>query len=78
MFGDKYISWRVFFISFLLGLLFMYVMGPNTKTVFIYPSPENVNDILFRDNSNKCFKFHMIDTVCPAEQQKIKDIPIQI
>jgi len=78
MWGSKFISWPMFFISFLLGLVFIYCMGPNTQTVYVYPSPENVNDLLFRDNAGKCFKFHMIDTVCDADASKIKDVPIQI
>lgn len=78
MFGSKFISWPVFFISFLLGLLFTYCLGANTKLVNIYPTPENVHKLLFQDNSNQCFTFHTIDTMCPMDLSKIKEIPIQI
>lgn len=75
---DKYISWKLFLVSFCAGLIYTYCIGPHKKIVYIYPSPENINSILFRDNAHKCFKFHMIDTMCPSDMSSVKDIPIQI
>ena len=76
MFLD-YISIPIFVISFMLGLLFIYILGPQTKTIYVYPSPENVNKVLFKDNANNCFYFDELDVKCPQDLYTISTIPIQ-
>jgi hypothetical protein len=78
MLFDKYISWPVFLVSFILGCAYMYGMGPLTKPVYIYPTPENVNNLLFKDGADTCFKFYTIETAEPADKNRVKDSPIQI
>ena len=53
----NYISLHVFLVSFAIGLFFMYILGPNMKKIIIYPSPENVDKVLFKDNADNCFYF---------------------
>ena len=48
----NYISFPVFIISFAIGLFFVYVLGPRMKKILIYPSPENVDRVLFKDNAD--------------------------
>jgi len=78
MIFDKYICWPLFLASFIAGCIFMYNTGPITKPVYIYPTPENVNTLVFKDGAGTCFKFYTIDTAEPADKNKVKDIPIQI
>ena len=72
-----YISIPIFVISFILGFVFIYIVGPATKTIFVYPSPENVNKILFKDNASNCFYFDEQEVNCPADLSAISTIPIQ-
>lgn len=73
----KYIHFPAFFISFLLGLLFIYIWGPEMKTIYIYPSPESVERILLRDRAGNCFQFEEMIVKCPTDPNKISQIPIQ-
>lgn len=73
----KYISIPVFFISLVMGLFFIYILGPDLKTIYIYPTPEVVDNILFRDKSDNCFAFKEVDVKCPSDESKINQIPIQ-
>ena len=73
----NYISIRVFLISFAIGLFFVYVLGPKMKKIFIYPSPENVDKVLFKDNADNCFYFKQVEVSCPSDESKIMSIPIQ-
>ena len=73
----KYISIPIFLISFTIGLFFIYVLGPEIKTIYIYPSPENVDKILFKDKAENCFYFEEQEVECPKDEKLISKIPMQ-
>jgi len=73
----NYISLPVFLISFVIGLFFVYILGPEKKTIYIYPTPENVGKILFKDKADNCFYFEEKEVDCPKNELKISTIPIQ-
>lgn len=73
----NYISLPIFLISFAVGLFFIYLMGPEIKTVYIYPSPENVDKVLFKDKADNCFYFEPESVQCPKDQNLISKIPMQ-
>jgi hypothetical protein len=47
------------------------------KTIYIYPSPENVNKILFKDKAENCFYYKEQIVECPRDESLITNIPIQ-
>jgi len=53
------------------------MMGEDKKIIYKYPSPQNYNDILFKDKSEQCFQFKPIGTNCPINPLSIKVVPIQ-
>jgi hypothetical protein len=71
------ISVPVFLISFAVGLFFVYILGPEMKTIFIYPTPENIHRILFKDKAENCFSFQEEIVDCPKDESLISKIPIQ-
>jgi len=73
----NYISLPAFLISFAIGLFFVYIWGPETKVVYIYPSPETVNKVLFKDKANNCFYFEEEEVECPKDKSQISTIPMQ-
>jgi hypothetical protein len=73
----NYISIPVFLVSFAIGLFFVYILGPEMKTVFIYPSPENVDKVLFKDKADNCFSFKEEVVDCPKDESLISKIPMQ-
>jgi hypothetical protein len=74
---SNYISLPIFLISFAIGLFCIYVIGPEIKTIYIYPSPQNYLKIQYKDISDQCFKFNPVETKCPINPFSIKSIPIQ-
>jgi hypothetical protein len=73
----NYISIPIFLVSFAIGLFFVYILGPEMKTVFIYPSPENVDKVLFKDKADNCFLFKEEIVDCPKDKSLISKIPMQ-
>jgi hypothetical protein len=72
----NYISLPVFLISFVIGIFFVYILGPETKTIYIYPTPENVDKFLFKDKADNCFYVEEKIVNCPKDGN-ISKIPIQ-
>ena len=50
---SNYISLPIFLISFTLGLFFVYVIGPEFKTIYIYPTPQNYLKHQYKDASDQ-------------------------
>lgn len=74
---SKYVSIPVFLLSFIFGLIFIYILGEDRKIIYKYPSPENYNNIIFKDKSEQCFQFKPVETNCPINPLAIKVVPIQ-
>jgi len=73
----NYISLPVFLVSFAIGLFFVYIFGPQRKKIYVYPSPETVGKVLFKDKADNCFYFEEEVVECPIDVSKISTIPIQ-
>ena len=73
----KYISFKVFLVSLSIGLLFAYLSTPPPTIIYVYPTPDNVNQMEYVDKADNCFKFEANEVKCPSDRSLIKKIPIQ-
>ena len=73
----KYISIPVFLISLAIGLFFVYAWGPEKKTVYMYPSPDNIETIQYKDGTDSCFAYKSLEVECPDDITKISEMPVQ-
>jgi len=74
---SNYISLQIFLISFAIGLFCVYIIGPETKTIYVYPSPQNYMKTQYKDTVNQCFEFKPIEKKCPINPLSVKTVPIQ-
>jgi hypothetical protein len=64
-------------ISFAIGLFFVYIYGAEMKKIYVYPTPENVDKIIFKDITDGCFSFEPYEVACPKNDYLISKIPFQ-
>ncbi len=73
----KFFSLKAFILGLMIGLFFIYIIEPKYKKIYVYPTPENINDIQYVDKANNCFSFTATKTECSQNDSDIKNIPIQ-
>ena len=70
------ISIPVFIISLSIGLLFVYLSSPPPTVIYVYPTPENINKVEYKDKADNCYQFKSTEVSCVGSDE-IKTIPIQ-
>lgn len=73
----KYINIPVFIISFAFGIFAVYTTLPDTKKIIVYPSPENVSHVQYKDKADHCFRYNESKITCPTKNTDIFKIPVQ-
>ena len=73
----KFISPTVFLVSLAVGLLFVYLSNPPLDVILVYPTPDNLGRVQYKDKAGACFEFQAAEVACP-EDGSAKTIPVQI
>lgn len=71
----KSINLPVMFISFLIGLVFIFLSTEPHEVVMVHPTPENAGIVEYADKAGTCFAFEDKLAECPEDGGKT--IPIQ-
>jgi len=73
----KYINVYVFLLSFSIGMFLVYITMDDTRKIYVYPTPENVSKLQYRDKANTCFSMTQTEVKCPKDESKITKIKAQ-
>ena len=73
----KYINIPVLIISFAIGMFFVYITATDTRTILVYPTPDNIHLLQYRDKTNTCFSLTEMEVKCPTDPTQITQIPSQ-
>jgi hypothetical protein len=71
------INLPVFIISLAIGIFVTYITIPNTQKIIVYPNPDNIDKLLYKDNADNCFQFSSKEVKCPTDESKIRSYDIQ-
>lgn len=72
----NYINVIAFFIAFFIGIFFTYIFSPAKRIIIKWPTPENIDKVIYKDNSDLCYKYKADEISCPDDKRKIKNISI--
>lgn len=71
------ISLPAFLISLAIGLFVVYVWGADKREVIVYPSPDKINEVLFKDSAGQCFQMQAKEVGCPLNDDETFKVPVQ-
>jgi hypothetical protein len=73
----KFINVPVFIISLAIGLFMVYLSVSDNRTILVYPTPENMGFIQYKDSAGNCFDVVQSEKTCPTNEADISKIPAQ-
>lgn len=76
MFSDL-ISFPIFLVSLTVGLFFVYMFNPSPTVIHVYPTPDNIDKLQFKDYADNCYQFVSKQVKCPSNKSLITKIPVQ-
>lgn len=68
-----YIDPLSFFIAFGIGLFITYVTARPRRVVIKWPTPENAGKVIYKDQTENCYKYEANEVQCPDDKSKIKN-----
>ena len=73
----QYVNIPLFIISLIVGFIAVYVTLPDQRIVYVYPTPENVDIMQYKDKTDTCYSFKQEKVSCPTDEKKITVIAPQ-
>ena len=75
---SKFIHVPVFIVSVIIGCIGVYLIGQGEmRKIYVYPTPENIDLIQYKDVTETCFEFVQNEVQCPVNKNQISKIPAQ-
>jgi len=73
----KFINIPVFILSLAIGIFLVYIFVPEERKIYVYPTPENVDKVQYKDKTGTCFTLKQEQTECPSDSSLISKVPMQ-
>ena len=73
----KFLNIPAFIISLALGIFLVYIGNPRPSVIYVYPTPDNLNQMQYKDRSGTCFGFEAQEVTCPMKKELVREYPIQ-
>ena len=73
----KYVNVPAFILSLAFGLFAVYITAEDARKIYVYPTPENVQLLQYRDKTGTCFNYKQTKVNCPKDAKDISKVPAQ-
>jgi hypothetical protein len=67
----------LFFASIAVGVYYINMTAPSRHAVYVFPTPDNVDELQFTDLSKTCFKYEAHRVQCPVDKSKVSNYKVQ-
>lgn len=67
----NYLNLKYFMISLSVGLLYIYLLEENKQTIYIYPTPDNIDKYQYKDKSDNCFSYELKEVKCKGNEKTL-------
>ena len=57
-------NYLAFIIAFGVGILYVYLSAPKPKIIIKYPTPYNVNKVVYKNENDICYKYNAEEIMC--------------
>ena len=72
----KFFDFTYFFISFAIGVFYIYLTNDYKKVIVMYPTPDNIDTYTYVDKSNNCFKYELDEVECPENEEDVVKVNV--
>jgi hypothetical protein len=73
----KYVNVPVLIITIIVGFFIVNFTSEEMRKIYVYPTPENVDLLQYRDKTGTCFSYKQTSVTCPANSADISKVPAQ-
>ncbi len=67
----KFVHFPTFLISLTIGLFLVYIYMPSKQVIYVYPTPDNIEKIQYKDRADNCYEFRSKEVACPMDKSKL-------
>jgi hypothetical protein len=72
----KYVNLWVFLATLVLGLIVVWFNTPAPQVIMKYPTPDNTDSVIYRDEAGVCYRYRAIPVPCNSGSPPIS-IPLK-
>lgn len=73
----KFFNFKFLILGIIFGFFALRYTDTDKRVVRVWPTPNNIDVIQYKDTANNCFNFENIVVDCPSNPDDIHTIPIQ-
>jgi hypothetical protein len=64
------------FLGILIGVFIVFFVKQEKEIVYKYPTPDNVNNTIYKDKNGVCYKYSAKSVDCDKNESRLKDFPL--
>lgn len=64
-------------LGLILGFIGIYVLKPENKIIYRYPTPENVKNTTYRDMNGVCYSYQVEQVDCDKNSGTLAEYPLE-
>jgi|APSaa5957512535_1039671.scaffolds.fasta_scaffold136091_2 hypothetical protein len=76
--GPLKVNTIIFLLAFAIGMFYVYVTHPEPIIIIKHPNPENVSNLVYKDDNDACYKYKASEVDCPADNNLVNEHPITV